>query len=86
MRGNSKTGSDPDRLCRMVVVSGIMKTPIEFERCIIRRYAGGQHSIRCKKGLWRVDCSDLETAEKEAMRYWIQYAEDGEYDYAINSF
>lgn len=66
----------------MAVAHRTMKTDVEFERCVIRKWhPDGRYSIRCKKGLWRVDFADVETAEKEAIRYWIQYAEDGEYDY-----
>jgi hypothetical protein len=35
--------------------------------------------INCKKGLWGVDAPDHETAEREAMHYFRQYYEDGEY-------
>lgn len=36
--------------------------------------------IYCKRWLWGVEAPDLDTAKKEAMRYFIQYYEDGEYE------
>ena len=38
------------------------------------------YSIRCKKGLWAVTAPTKSQAEREAMRYFTQYFEDGEYD------
>jgi hypothetical protein len=31
-------------------------------------------------GLWGVDCPNMETAQREARHYFIQYYLDGEYD------
>ena len=39
----------------------------------------GRHEISCKLGLWSVDCPDQETAINEALHYFNQYYEDGEY-------
>jgi len=41
---------------------------------------GGRHQFACKKGLFGVDCHTLESAVEEALHYFIQYYEDGEYD------
>lgn len=40
----------------------------------------GYTSIRCRKGLWRVDAPTLRQALAEARRYHAQYLADGEYD------
>jgi hypothetical protein len=40
----------------------------------------GRFQIDCKKGLWGVDASSFLEATKEAMRYYVQYESDGEYD------
>jgi hypothetical protein len=37
-------------------------------------------AIRCKKGLWSVNGPDFKSIEGEAMRYFFQYLEDGEYN------
>jgi hypothetical protein len=38
------------------------------------------YTIKCKKGLWRVDCQNKRRAEVEAKHYFAQYFSDGEYD------
>lgn len=38
------------------------------------------HSIDCKKGLWGVSGRNEVTVQREAMHYFMQYLEDGEYD------
>ncbi len=40
----------------------------------------GMYSIDCPLGLWGVTGSDKKTVVAEAMRYFWQYAGDGEYD------
>ncbi len=40
----------------------------------------GRYSIDCPLGLWRVSGGDKKTVVAEAMRYFWQYAEGGEYD------
>jgi hypothetical protein len=42
-------------------------------------YKLGRHTISCNKGLFSVDAFTKEEAEKEAMYYFLQYFEDGEY-------
>lgn len=39
----------------------------------------GRVEISCKKGLWSVDAPDSDTADAEALHYFRQYYEDGEY-------
>lgn len=48
-----------------------------FDRCVVRTCGG--RSIRCCLGLWGVSAGDKATAEREALHYWTQYFEDGEY-------
>lgn len=58
----------------------------EFDHCCkqVREidHASESHTYKivCKKGLWIVDGTDLEFVRREAMRYFIQYWSDGEYD------
>lgn len=40
----------------------------------------GVHTISCRKGLWSVSCANHEDARREALHYFAQYFEDGEYD------
>ena len=40
----------------------------------------GRVQIRCNKGLWGVDAPNKSQATVEAVRYFLQYASDGEYD------
>lgn len=39
----------------------------------------GRVEIHCKKGLWGVDAPDSDAADAEALHYFRQYYEDGEY-------
>lgn len=51
-----------------------------FHKCTSRRVLkDGTLRIRCKLGLWAVEGKDHAQVQREAMRYWIQYYEDGEY-------
>jgi hypothetical protein len=40
----------------------------------------GRYTRECNKGLWSVEGPDMDTIDSEAMHYFIQYWEDGEYD------
>ena len=51
-----------------------------FEKNTTKTEADGRVMIRCNKGLWSVDAPSEYEAMREAVRYYIQYAEDGEYD------
>ena len=56
-----------------------------FDRCVVVRVAkDGETHIRCRKYLWSVTCRDRETAEREALNYWMQYLTDGEYADLLN--
>jgi len=37
------------------------------------------YTIKCKKGLWRVDAPSQRKAEQESHHYFAQYFADGEY-------
>ena len=53
---------------------------IVFHQHTRSRKTKNGYSIRCKKGLWSVTAPTKSQAEREAMRYFTQYFEDGEYD------
>jgi hypothetical protein len=61
-----------ERSERMEVASNAL-----FDKCVRRRRNG--RTIRCRLGLWRVDATTVEQAEREARHYWVQYHADGEY-------
>jgi hypothetical protein len=51
-----------------------------FHRCTrSRRLKDGTLRIKCRLGLWAVEGKDYAQVQREAMHYWIQYFEDGEY-------
>jgi len=50
-----------------------------FERCVRRESGDGWSGIHCQLGLWGVEGPSKSFVESEAMRYWIQYYQDGEY-------
>lgn len=56
----------------------------EYERfksnIIINEEPDGRCEISCKKGLWSVSANGLLTAIHEALHYYVQYKNDGEYD------
>lgn len=52
----------------------------EFDKNTVSRKTKNGYSVKCKKGLWAVAGPRKEFVEKEAMRYFIQYYVDGEYD------
>lgn len=52
----------------------------KFKQNTRSKTIGGRHYIRCRKGLWVVSAPTKEEAEREAMHYFVQYLEDGEYD------
>jgi hypothetical protein len=56
----------------------------QFNKCITKRTRkNGNTSINCKLGLWGVSASNEFEAIVEALRYWHQYKEDGEYSEII---
>jgi len=51
-----------------------------FERCTKAKILkDGSLRISCILGLWSVEGLDRDFIRKEAMHYWIQYYDDGEY-------
>jgi len=40
----------------------------------------GRVNISCNKGLWSVSAPSRHRAKSEAVRYFMQYDSDGEYD------
>jgi len=52
----------------------------EFKKNTNRRANKDSYTINCKKGLWGVTAATKEEAMREALRYFVQYYEDGEYD------
>jgi len=52
-----------------------------FDRCAeTKLFRDGVIQIHCKLGLWSVQGRDARHTRREAMHYWIQYFEDGEYN------
>lgn len=50
-----------------------------FSECVIKKEMGGITFLDCKLGLWGVSGSDTDSVYLEAIHYWKQYNEDGEY-------
>ena len=59
----------------------------EFYRACTKKRVlpDGRVEIDCKLGLWSVSAPDDQTAEREAVHYWRQYWQDGEYKKIINT-
>ena len=51
----------------------------EFEKNTNYKISRFGHEINCIKGLWGVCAPTKAQAESEAMHYFMQYFEDGEY-------
>ena len=51
-----------------------------FEKNTISRKTKNGYSVKCRKGLWAVSGPNKKFVEKEAMRYFVQYYMDGEYN------
>lgn len=59
-----------------------------YKKCTIRRHRKGRYGvsdeyvIKCKKGLWAIyaPCGQEELAEADAIHYFAQYYEAGEYE------
>ena len=56
---------------------------IHFDKCTRYKYSKGVHSYRCRLFLWSAESSVKERAYQEAINYWRQYNEDGEYSSII---
>lgn len=50
----------------------------------VKKCKDGSYTIKCKKGLWRVDAKSKIKARAEAMNYFIKYFYDGEYEDSKN--
>lgn len=50
-----------------------------FEKWTKHAIKDGSHEVYCTKGLWAAYASSYEKARAEAMHYFLQYYEDGEY-------
>lgn len=50
-----------------------------FKKCTNTVFDGDVWDIECKLGLWGVSCADKEQAQDEALYYFRQYYQDGEY-------
>jgi len=55
------------------------KDMVELHKCANFWQSGGRMMIQCKLGLWSVDGTSDMTTINEAMRYFEQYKNDGEY-------
>lgn len=44
----------------------------------------GRTTIKCNKGLWEVSAPNKNQATAEAVRYFMQYHADGEYDDSLS--
>lgn len=65
----------------MIMVDDTLKLIQSFlENTERKLMKNGRVEIHCKKGLWGVDAPDSDTADSEAMHYFQQYYEDGEYN------
>ena len=56
----------------------------DFKECTTKRQRkNGRNSINCKLGLWGVSATSEDQAMVEALRYFIQYKNAGEYSSII---
>lgn len=51
----------------------------DFKKCTNTVFDGDMWDIECKLGLWGVTGEDKDEVEDEALYYFRQYKEDGEY-------
>lgn len=51
----------------------------DFEECTNTVFDGDMWDIECKLGLWGVSGKDKVQVKDEALHYFWQYKEDGEY-------
>ena len=54
--------------------------PSLFELNTVSKKVGDRFYIECRKGLWSVEAPTKSQATVEAVRYFLQYQRDGEYD------
>ena len=51
----------------------------DFKKCTHTIFDGDVWDISCKLGLWGAQCENKAAAQDEAIYYFNQYKEDGEY-------
>ena len=51
----------------------------DFKKCTNTVFDGDMWDIGCKLGLWGVTGEDKDQVQDEALHYFRQYKEDGEY-------
>ena len=51
----------------------------DFNKCVDIIHKGSVVEIDCKLGLWGVSGTAQEDVYRDALSYWQQYKEDGEY-------
>ena len=68
-------------LAKLVELRDFWADKLVFEQNTRRRILkSGNLIIRCKRGLWSCEGPDHDKVQREAMNYFLQYYEDGEYD------
>ena len=55
----------------------------DFAKCTSTVFDGDSWDISCNLGLWSVFAADKAQAQDEALHYFSQYKEDGEYSSII---
>lgn len=55
----------------------------DYNRCVTKSFVDGVYEIECKLGLWSVSGTDRKQVNNEAIYYFSQYKEDGEYSSII---
>lgn len=51
-----------------------------FYENTVHRKVKGRYEIKCRLGLWSIGGPDHSIIKNEAMHYFMQYYNDGEYD------
>lgn len=68
-------------LADLVELRDFWADQLEFRQNTRRRtLKTGNLIISCKRGLWTFDGPDHDEVERQAMHYFLQYYQDGEYD------
>lgn len=55
----------------------------EFNECVNIKQKGKWHQYECKLGLWGIESTDSSKAYREALHYFNQYKNAGEYSSII---
>ena len=58
---------------------------VELHKCATFKQIGERVSIKCKLGLWEVEGPNDMSSINEAMQYFEQYKNDGNYAQLLNS-